>query len=158
MDNYLHNELCYNCNDTDIDFDTMIIEKNLIVNCCYFCNIVLNFNNYHMGKAIICKTNLLQNDIILKTQQFIKQFKRFPLINEIDNKCYFVKLSCLKFSEIIKTNKLKNFCFFFLPKNYTKYNEIFNMPHYNLTNEEQQIYNNYIFNKRKEISEIIKFL
>ena len=82
---FIYNKTCYFCMDKNWSYQTVYASAEQIVQTCKLCNILYNFNKYHMGKIMLCETSLTQKEIILQTHQFITKYNRVPLPTELDS-------------------------------------------------------------------------
>ena len=74
-------------------YSTNISGKNK--ECCKMCYIVNNINN-NINQILLCHSTLSQSEIVKKTVEFIKLFRRHPKIKEIDKNAKNINLSIIE--------------------------------------------------------------
>jgi hypothetical protein len=164
--------MCDMCgSDCDATYITYVHEIKKKIKTCYLCHIVSNFKRYHTGKVLLCKSNMSQKDINIKTLKYFQKYNSIPLATKIDADCKMIKMQSYCFVKIydqLNDNKkeiFNNVVIFFtneVSKNLLKYKssffsekkndyisydiKYFDIPEYKLTKKEICIIENSIKN------------
>lgn len=75
--------------------------------CCQLCNIITEFKPIDTHMVLICKSDLLQLDIIKKTVTYVAKYKMVPKILDIDPHATLTKIKPVKFFKLRDANDEK---------------------------------------------------
>jgi hypothetical protein len=84
-------------------YSTYFIKSKIKMNCCYLCNIIMNFKNIYIGKVILIYSKLSQKEINKKTHQLFNKNKYIPSLLEIDSNAKIINFPVHLFC-ILKNN------------------------------------------------------
>jgi hypothetical protein len=117
--NSVESEGCYFCGVDKHIVNAYVHSKKLIVNACVFCNMIVNFKRYNMGKIMLCNTSMTQLQVIRKTHELFNKNKLTPLPTLIDPKVKHIHISPMIYAKFIQSldnldkTKFNKFVFFF---------------------------------------------
>lgn len=95
------------CNNCDLNY------KELSNGLCVFCNIIKINKKDNLFDIVICKSNLTQLEIIVKTYEFFMKNDRIPYPYELDNNIEFLRVNPYIYRKNNIINKIINDKIFF---------------------------------------------
>jgi hypothetical protein len=89
---------------------------NKIINACFLCHIVVNYQKEYIYHCVLCSTELTQLEVIKKTWDFFDKKGYVPRPNELDPDAKLVKIPAYIFANFTNKHKFSDYCLFFTNK------------------------------------------
>jgi hypothetical protein len=89
---------------------------NKIINTCFLCHLVVNYQKEYIYHCVLCNTELTQLEVIKKTWDFFDKKGYVPRPNEIDPNSKLVKIPVYIFANFTNKHKFSDYCLFFTNK------------------------------------------
>jgi hypothetical protein len=116
---------------------------NKIINTCFLCHIVVNYQKEYIYHCVLCNTKLSQLEIIKNTWEFFYKKGYVPRPNELDQNAKLIKIPAYIFANFTDKDKFSDYHVFFT-------NKVENM----LTDETDDVFG---VNKKKVKIDILEY-